>query len=260
MLQPSEIVGYAAKAAKVKGGYNISKTLILSFLAGAHIAMAGTIAILIGYGFPSLAAENPGLIKLLMGATFPVGLMLVVLTGGELFTGNTAYFIPSVMNHEQRYTRMLRNWALVWGGNFVGALFFGYFMVHLPHVLDAEPWQAGVEKIAYAKTHNSFFITTLKGIGANWLVCLAMWQGMASQTVSGKIAGIWWPVMVFVAAGYEHSIANMFFLPMAMFSGASDMSIADMFIKNLIPATLGNIIGGALFVGMAYWYTLGRKK
>ncbi len=256
MLQPNQIVEYAAKSAKLKGEYGFRKVIILSFLAGVYISMAGLIAIIAGYGMPSITDGNPGLVKLLMGATFPVGLMLVVLAGGELFTGNTAYFIPSVMNGEQPLKNMFRNWALVWCGNFIGALFFGYFLVHLTHVVDGEVWNNGFAKIAHSKTSYPFYVTMLKGVGANWLVCLAMWLAMASKNVTGKIIGMWWPVMVFVAIGYEHSIANMFFLPMAMFKGVTDITIIDLFVKNLIPATVGNIIGGSIFVAMAYWYSL----
>ncbi len=226
-------------------------------MAGAYIAMGGLISLLMGYGFPGIAEHNPGIIKLFMGAAFPIGLMLVVIAGGELFTGNCAYFIPSVMNGEQKACKMSRNWGLVWIGNFIGALFFAYFLVYLTHSINGESWLNGINKIATAKTSNPFYVTVLKGIGANWLVCLAMWLGMSSKTTAGKIIGIWWPVMVFVAIGYEHSIANMFFIPLAMFEGA-DISIVDLFVKNLIPATIGNIIGGALFVGLGYWYVYNK--
>ena len=253
MLTPKEIVSYAAKSAITKGEYSFSKVGALSFLAGAYIAMGGLLAILAGYGFPGISAENPALVKLLMGAAFPVGIMLVVLAGAELFTGNTAYFIPAVLNKQTTWQKMLRNWTLVWLGNFVGALFFTYFLVHLTHVMHYEPWLAGIESIAKAKTSNPFYVTFLKGVGANWFVCLAMWLGMSATSTGGKIIALWWPVMAFVAIGYEHSIANMFFLPLAMFNGF-ELSITDLFIKNLIPATLGNIVGGSLFVGVVYWY------
>ncbi|MGL5273098.1 MAG: formate/nitrite transporter family protein, partial [Phocaeicola sp.] len=198
----------------------------------------------------------------LMGATFPLGLMLVVLAGGELFTGNCAYFIPSVMNKEQAWKCAFRNWTLVWIGNFIGVLFFAYFLVSIPGLLQNDPWHTGIQKIAVAKISNPFLVTFLKGVGANWLVCLAMWLGMSAKETTGKIIGIWWAVMAFVTLGYEHCIANMFFIPMAMLEGA-DISVFDMFVKNLIPATLGNIVGGSFFVGGLYWYSyekLGKGK
>ncbi len=253
ILSPKEIVSYATEAAIVKGRYSIKKTLILSFLAGVYIAMGGALSILFGYGFPALSASSPALTKMLMGAAFPIGLMLVVLAGGELFTGNCAYFIPSTMGKRQPWKYAFKNWTLVWCGNFIGALFFAYFLVYLPGILHYEPWISGIEKIAVSKTSHTFFVTFLKGVGANWMVCLAMWMGMSAKDTMGKIAGIWWIVMAFVALSYEHCIANMFFIPMAMFEGA-DISMYDLFIKNLLPATLGNIAGGAIFVGGFYWY------
>ncbi len=259
ILTPQEIVKYAGKSAMVKGGYTTSKVLVLSFLAGAYIAMGSLLAIIAGYGFPGIAAENPAIIKLFMGAAFPVGLMLVVIAGGELFTGNTAYFITNTMCGRQPWSQMFRSWSLVWLGNFVGAVFFAYFFVHLTHSLSSEVWVEGVKSVAYSKVSNPFYVTFLKGIGANWLVCLAMWLGMSSKSTAGKIFGIWWPVMTFVAIGYEHSIANMFFIPIAMFEGA-DISIYQLLIVNLLPATLGNIVGGGFFVGMLYWYTYGDRK
>ncbi len=255
MLNPKEIVNYASESARQKGRYSLSKVGVLSFMAGVYIAMGGLIAVLVGYGVPGLADGNPAIPKLLMGMMFPVGIMMVVLAGGELFTGNTAYFIPAVLQGKTTWQRMLRNWSLVWIGNFVGALFFAYFLVYLTEVVNYEHWIAGFESIAKAKTSNPFYVTFLKGVGANWLVCLAMWLGMSAKTTSGKIMGLWWPVMVFVTIGYEHSIANMFFLPVAMMYGF-DLSVVDLIVVNLIPATLGNIVGGSVFVGFAYWYAL----
>lgn len=259
MRSPQEIVAYVNQSALVKGAYSVNKTLVLGFLAGVYISMGALLSIMLGYGFPGVAAMNPAMVKLLMGAAFPVGLMMISIAGGELFTGNCAYFIPNVMNRRQSVGVVLRNWTLVWLSNFVGALLFGYFLVYLTHLSHAPTTLDGFLSIAESKTSNPFYVTFLKGIGANWLVCLAMWLGMASKNVIGKIVGIWFPVMTFVAIGYEHSIANMFFIPVAMFEGF-DISIIDLFVKNLIPATLGNIVGGALFVGMLYGYLYDNKQ
>ena len=253
LLSPKEIVNYASDAAMEKGNYSIKKILILSFLAGAYIGMGGLISVLIGFGFPEFSAGNPALTKLLMGATFPIGLILVVLAGGELFTGNCAYFIPNVMSKRQPWKTALRNWSLVWSGNFVGALFFAFFLVAIPGIFHYEPWHTAIQNLAFSKLSNPFWVTFFKGVGANWMVCLAMWLGMSSKDTMGKIAGIWWPFMTFVAIGYEHCIANMFFIPMAMLEGA-DISFIDFVVKNLIPSTLGNIAGGAIFVGGFYWF------
>jgi len=259
MNTPKEVIGIVNKIAIAKGNYPISKTLILAFLAGAYIAFGGLLAIIVGGGSPGIAAENPGLAKFMFGAAFPLGLILVVIVGAELFTGNNAYFIPNVLTKKQRFNIMLKNWGLVYFGNFIGAVFVAYVITHLTHIVNGSPYVDAVHKIAIGKTSHTFLVTFLKGIGANWLVCLAVWQGMAAKDTTGKILAIWWPVMAFVAMGFEHSIANMYFIPLAIFEGV-DITWTTFIVKNLIPATLGNIVGGAVFVGMLYGYLFGKQK
>ncbi|MFI3305362.1 MAG: formate/nitrite transporter family protein [Rikenellaceae bacterium] len=258
MRSPQEIVEYVNKSALSKASTPLRKLLLLGFIGGAYIALGALFSVMMGYGFPGVSAENPSMIKILMGAAFPIGLVLIVLAGGELFTGCCAYFVPNVMEGRQRVATMARYCAIVWIMNFVGALFVGYFLVHLTHLSHYPTTQDGFFAVAAAKTSNPFYVTMLKGVGANWLVCLAVWLGMASKSVSGKILGIWLPVMTFVAIGYEHSVANMLFLPVAMMEGF-ELSIADLFIKNLIPATIGNILGGSILVGGFYWYLYDNK-
>lgn len=259
MNTPKEVIENINKLAQTKASYKLSKTLILSFLAGAYIAFGGLLAIIIGGGSPGIAAENPGLAKFLFGAAFPLGLILVVIVGAELFTGNNAYFIPNVLTKKQSFKTVLRNWGLVYIGNFVGALFVAYIITYLTHIVSSAPYSDAVQKIAIGKTSYTFLVTFLKGIGANWLVCLAVWQGMAAKDTTGKIFAIWIPVMAFVTMGFEHSIANMYFIPLAIFEGVG-VTWTTFIVKNLIPATLGNIVGGALFVGMLYGYLFGIEK
>ncbi len=258
MRSPKEIVEYINHSAELKERLPLNKLFVLGVMGGAYIAMGGLLSIIIGYGFSGAAAQNPSIIKLLMGATFPVGLIMIILAGGELFTGCCAYFIPNVMNRRQSWLTAVKFCTIVWITNFIGAMIFGYLVVYLPHISHYHPTIDGFLSIAEAKTSNPFYVTLLKGIGANWLVCLAVWLAAASKDVAGKILGIWFPVMTFVAIGYEHSVANMFFLPIAMLEGF-DLTIGDLFIKNLIPATIGNIIGGALFMGGLYWYVYDRE-
>ena len=251
MKTPYEVIEVASGLAFKKEKYSNMKTLTLAFLAGAYIAFGGLLAIIVGGGSPGIAAANPGLAKFMFGAVFPVGLILVVIAGAELFTGNTAYFVPNLMTKKQKPIAMFRNWFWVYIGNFIGALFVAYFLTHLTHLVDKKPFIDAVHSVAIGKTSNSFGVTFLKGIGANWLVCLAIWLGMAAKDVKSKIIALWWPVLAFVTFGFEHSIANMYFIPLAMFEGA-DISWTTFIIKNLIPATIGNIVGGGLFVGFIY--------
>ena len=257
-FSPQEIVEIATISSEKKAKYTTKQLLILSFMAGAYIAFGGLLAIAIGGGVPGIKAENPGIAKFLFGSVFPVGLMLVAIAGAELFTGNTAYFIPAVNSNRLKWKDLFRNWSIVYFGNFLGAIFLAYFITYLTGILSSDPWLTSTIEIALVKTSNPFYKTFLKGIGCNWLVCLAMWQAMAAKEIIGKIIGIWFPVMAFVALGFEHSIANMYFIPLAMFEGA-DITISSFIFKNLIPATLGNIIGGAFFVGGLYYKAYNTK-
>ncbi len=258
MRGPQQIVEYINSNATAKASLPTSKVVVASIIGGIYIAMGGLLSVVIGYGFPEISSGNPALTKLLMGATFPVGLIMIVLAGGELFTGCCAYFIPNTLSGRERWSTPLKYCSIVWVANFVGALLFGYLLVYLPHISHYEPTLDGFMRIAEAKSSNTFMVTLLKGIGANYLVCLAVWLGAASKSAAGKIMGIWFPVMCFVAIGYEHSVANMFFLPVAMLEGF-DLSIGELFVRNLIPSTIGNIIGGALCMGTVYWYLYDKK-
>ncbi len=242
-----------------KMGISTGRLLTLGFLAGAYIAFGGILAVIVGGGVPGIAADNPGLQKFIFGAVFPVGLMLVILAGAELFTGNTATCIPAVLNGSTRWTALARNWGLSYLGNFIGSLFIAYFLVYLTHLFASDPWHASIVSIANWKGTQDFMPLFLKAIGCNWLVCLAVWLAVAADDVTGKILGIWFPIMAFVAIGFEHSIANMFFIPAGMLYGAN-VTWAQFLLGNLVPVTLGNIIGGALFVGLAYWYIYGAPQ
>lgn len=251
-----EVVNHTAEAKKVMPS---KKTFVLALMAGGYIAMGSLLALIVGGAMPGLAASNPGLQKFFFGAVFPLGLILCAVAGAELFTGNTAYFIPSVLSKRMSVKVPLKNWGIVYFGNFIGSLIVAYFLVYLTGALMNSPSIDSAINIAIAKTSNPFYKTFLKGIACNWMVALAMWLAYASKDIASKVLGIWFPVMAFVAMGFEHCVANMFFIPVAIFHGA-DISWFDFIVKNLIPATLGNIVGGALFVGTAYWYVYDKKK
>lgn len=257
-LAPKDLVVKASEGAIYRSETSVPKTMVLAFLAGAYIALGSLLAVMVGGGVPGIAAENPGIQKFLMGAVFPIGLIMCAIAGADLFTGNTAYFIPPVMSRRLKVSQMLRNWTLVYIGNFIGALFVAYCMTYLTGLFESAPWHDSLLKIADAKTGNPFYKTFLKGVGANWLVALAMWLSFAANDISGKIAAIWFPVMAFVAMGFEHSVANMYFIPTAIFYG-SPVSWSEFILSNLIPATLGNIAGGGVMVGLMYWYVYGEK-
>jgi formate/nitrite transporter len=144
-------------------------------------------------------------------------------------------------------------WLIVYLGNFVGAVLVAWLLAYQTDILAEAPWSDFLEGLVVKKSSAGFWKTFVKGIGANWLVCLAVWMSYAAKDVGGKSLALWLPVMAFVALGYEHSIANMFCLPTGIFDGAN-LTWGAFMVKNLLPATLGNIVGGAVFVGAAYWY------
>lgn len=235
-----------------------ARLVILAILAGCYIALGGTLSLIAGYGLGA-DPSTPALQKLASGATFPIGLILVVVLGAELFTGNNALLIPAFMQRRCSAMTVAANWAIVYTGNFIGAVGFTILMVWATGLTAPEPYHSAIIGIGVAKTSMPWLTVMLKGIGANWCVCLAVWLALSGKTLTDKIAGCWWPVMAFVVLGYEHCIANMMYLPLAMLEGAP-VTVGDAIWRNLIPATIGNIIGGALFVGCVHaWLHLQKN-
>lgn len=257
---PQEITASTVEigARKASLTSKMPQLLTLSILAGAYIALGGALSVIAGFGFPGITADNPGLQRLLSGSVFPIGLILVVVLGAELFTGNNAMLIPAFMQRRCSAWQVIANWTIVYFGNFIGSLIFAWLLVYSAGMMDADPYRSAITGIASAKTSLPWLTVLIRGIGANWCVCLALWLALAGKGLIEKMAGCWFPVMAFVALGYEHSVANMFFIPTGMMLG-SDTSMSAFLIGNLLPATIGNILGGALFVGCLYAWLHLRK-
>jgi formate/nitrite transporter len=256
---PPKIAEQVSFSGTAKAKMPILKFILLSILGGAYISFGGLLFLFVAGGMPEMAATNPGLVKFLGAAMFPIGLIFVMIAGADLFTSDCAIMVFPVMEKNVKLKSLLRIWAFSYVFNFVGAVAVAYFFAHKVGFVEDLPWKEYLHKLAFKKTHSDFFTVFLKGIGANWLVCLGAWMGFAAKDVIGKCIGIWIPVMFFVAMGYEHSIANMFFIPAAIFTGAN-ITWTEFGINNLIPATLGNIVGGAVFVGYLYWYIYLKKE
>lgn len=253
---PVEVINSALKIGANKLSLqsdSYGRFALLTILAGIYIAFGATLSLIVGYGFPEAAASNPALQKILSGAVFPIGLILVVVLGAELFTGNNALLMPYWMSGRCSLRDVAVNWILVYLGNFVGSLLFVYVMVYTAGLTASEPYHSAIVGIAQAKVSMPWLTVFVKGIGANWCVCLAIWLALSAKSSGAKMFGCWFPVFAFVALGYEHSVANMFYLPCGMLEGA-DVTFLNMISANLIPATLGNIVGGALFVGCVHTY------
>lgn len=271
-LKPAEITDFVIKTAQDKVNGSLPKLLILSFLAGAFIAFAAEGSNMAAF---NLLAEYStyGLGRVLAGAVFGTGLMLVVLAGGELFTGNTL-ILAAVCDRKVKVARMLRNWTIVYVGNLIGSLFIAYMMMHSGLFSSGADLLGAVTiKIATNKVNLTFLQAFYLGIMCNWLVCLAVWLSYGAESMTGKIFAIFFPIWLFITSGFEHSVANMYYIPAGIMarsnpafiklvelSGVSQEMLSNLtwsgfFINNLIPVTLGNIVGGGLFVGIAYWYS-----
>lgn len=240
-----------------------SSVFILGVLAGAYIAFGGLLSTTVTFDM----APNFGIgfTKLTAGAAFSVGLMLVVIAGAELFTGNNL-MISSLMEKEITLKTMIGRWTLVYVANFIGSILLAllFYFSGLWKTGDGALSETAVN-IAYGKVTLSFSEALFRAIGCNWLVCLAVWMALAARDTVGKIFAIFFPITAFVAIGFEHSVANMYFIPTGIFlqswAGVSPtgafhpdaLGWISFLWKNLLPVTIGNVIGGGLFVGMSYW-------
>lgn len=250
---PKEIAREFAASGIYKSSLPILKFIIIAILGGAFIAFGGLLSVMVSGGMPGAGTDNPGLIKFVAGALFPIGLIMVSITGADLFTSDCTAFTLPLLKKQISVAIFIKFLVLSYVFNFVGTQFVAYFMSSGLGYFSHEPWQAYLHNYSAAKVNQEWGSVLVKGIGANWLVCLGMFMGYSAKDIMGKCIAIWIPVMLFVTLGYEHSIANMFFIPAAIYSGA-DILWSDFIIQNLIPATLGNLIGGGVFVGCVYWY------
>ena len=251
---PYEIADIFGTSSEAKAKTPFAKFAVMAIMGGIFIALGGLLTVVVAGNMNGIAL---GLVKFTAGALFPVGLIMVSVAGADLFTSDCAGMTLSTMQKKTVFADLLKVWALSYAFNFIGSQLVAYFMTYKTGILstDAVNYVTG---IANGKLKYSWDIVFLKGIGANALVCLGTWMGYAGKDIIGKSLGIWVPVMLFVTLGYEHSIANMFFIPTAIYSGA-DISWCQFICDNLIPATIGNIVGGAVFIGLAFGYVYNKK-
>ncbi|MGE5454723.1 MAG: formate/nitrite transporter family protein [Methylocystaceae bacterium] len=309
-LLPSEVAELACNISHKKVGLSIGQLVVLGVLAGAYVGFGANLATVVANDAAKYVGA--GITQLLFGAVFSVGLMLVVIGGAELFTGNNMYLMIGTLNGSCTWGDLGRNWVVVWIANLVGSLLLvsllviSYYGTLAPDTAALGLFKGAVGAkallIAKGKLELSWASVFARAILCNWLVCLAIWLALASQEVAGKILAIFFPIMAFVACGFEHSVANMFFIPMglavahfpaivdlaahsvlttqqaALLAGGNTLptdavaaiaqfraSLPGLFtwqhflLGNLLPVTLGNIVGGSLLVGTLYWYSYQRK-
>ncbi|MTI48448.1 formate/nitrite transporter family protein [Sporosalibacterium faouarense] len=277
ILKPNEIANETVEIGIKKTNRPAIKMFLLGILAGAFIAFASEGSNMAAFNLFA-KAETYGLGKVLSGAIFGTGLMLVILAGGELFTGNTL-IMTGVLEKKIKVSAMLKNWFFVYLGNFVGAVFIA-FLINQSGLLNSGANQLGAMtiKIASYKVGLSFGQAFILGVMCNWLVCLAVWMAYGAKDMTGKIFAMFFPIWLFVTSGFEHSIANMYYIPAgimakgnsALINAANLLGLTPeklnaltwkaFFTKNLLPVTLGNIIGGGVFVAVIYWYVYIRDE
>ena len=272
--KPAEILSYTNDVGIMKTQRSVKVVLILSFLAGVYIAFAAQGSNMAAYNLLA-NYESYGLGRLVKGVVFGAGLMLVIFAGAELFTGNML-IIVGVINKKVHLRKMLLNWFLVYTGNLLGALCIAWMMYH-SGLFNSSGGLLGAVTIRSAayKTTLDFFPAFILGVLCNWLVCLAVWVAYSAKDSVGKILLIFFVICLFATSGFEHSIANMYYIPAGILAKQNPqwLSIAQLtteqlaglnwvnyFIVNLLPVTLGNIFGGSILVGALYNYVLGGVK
>ncbi|MBN2733914.1 MAG: formate/nitrite transporter family protein [Methanomicrobiaceae archaeon] len=274
---PVAVISKTGEAGRYKVSLPVWNMLLRGFMAGAYIAMGAALATVCFTGVAEYLGD--GLAKFVLGAVFPLGLIIIVLTGAELFTGDAMFAPMAAFIHKTSWKSVLNLWLWVYIGNLAGSVVFAYMMAYGP----LTSWSPGgtgsatvfgvsavgiaLGKVSYAGIAATWSLF-LKAICCNWLVNLAILLGICADDAIGKIVGIWFPIMAFVACGFEHSVANMYFIPAGIFTkpyltieqiasfGADNLANLNwitLWTNNLIVVTIGNIVGGLLFVGLLYW-------
>jgi formate/nitrite transporter len=265
--KPVEIVQLAGDAGKYKGNLSAGNYLVRSFMAGLLIAVGGALATVCQTGLET--SMGPGFKSLVTGAVFPVGLIAIVLTGMSLFTGDTMLIPMAVFQKKSTWRKVFNAWFWVYIGNFIGSIFWAYLMSVGPFSKGGGPeitvFGKSAIAIAEAKTlpymavgAMGLWSAFMKAIACNLLVNLAILLALSSKNMIGKFFGIWFPIMAFVASGFEHSVANRYFIPAGIMVGAN-VTWGQFIQWNLIPVTLGNIVGGFLFIGAVYYYSFKKE-
>ena len=277
---PPKMVGLVGNAGVYKSKLSVFQFLLRGFMAGAYIAIGGALCTVCSTGVAPLLGA--GVAKMISGAVFPVGLIAIVLTGMELFTGDCMLVPMAAMMQRCTWGAVWKNWLWVYIGNLIGSLFYAYLMAVGPFVdgtatgvvvnaFGTNAINIAVAKILTYKAVGAVGVWScfMKAIGCNFLVNIAILLAITGDDVISKFFGIWFPIMAFVATGFEHSVANMYFLPAGKFltdwhpevinkiggllAANGGFSWGDIWGWNLIPVTIGNIVGGFLFIGVAYF-------
>ena len=275
ILSPAMIAEKTVSTGIQKANYSTFKTFLLAFMAGIFVAFGSLIATTATSGAKDILPY--GLIRLITGLTFSFALMMVLIAGSELFTGNIL-LVMAILEKKLTWMKMIRNWGVVYLGNLVGSIFMAAMVFGGGQYLQGHGIVGlNVLNIAETKTSLGWMQALILGVLCNLLVCLGVWMASSGKTTTDKILAVIPPITVFAAAGFEHSVANMYFIPMGLLvkhfgtpaffvsigqvpSDFSHLTIFNFLFNNLLPVTIGNIIGGGVFIGVFYWWVYLRKE
>ena len=246
MFSPAEIVDISIDNGIKKIQKPLTAKLILGFIGGSMISLGYLAYIRVAASIPADLAS----VQALVGASvFPIGLIVILLAGGELITGNMMAVGIAFFDKKVSFKELFINWVTITLANIVGALFVAYFFGYVVGLTHSGVYLEMLVSLAHHKIEASWVQAVISGIGCNWFVGLALWLCYGAKDGAGKILGIWFPVMIFVAIGFQHSVANCFVIPGAIFEGHATWMD---FLKNFVFVYLGNIIGGSIFVSGFY--------
>ena len=245
----NELIEYTSLMGVAKVNKKFKSKAILGFAGGALIALGFLACIRISALFQG---DLQGVGTFLGASIFPIGLIIIILAGGELFTGNIMVVSMSFYDKKVSFKQMSINWLQIFAFNAVGAIFVAYFLAYSTALLTEGVFLEKVVRLADLKINQTFIQALLSAIGCNWFVSMGVYLSYTSKSISGKILAAWFHVMTFIVVGFQHSVANLFLLPLAVFVGAYGW--ADV-LMNAIPVVIGNIIGGAVFVSALYYYS-----
>ena len=247
MHTPEEIMELSIHLGTKKIHKPILAKLILGFIGGAMISLGYLAYVRVSASIPESMAS---LTSLVGASVFPIGLLVILLGGGELITGNMMAVAIAFMDKKVTFSQLVKNWSVITFANIIGAIFVAYFFGHFVGLTHSGVYLDQVIHIADHKIAVSWWQALGSGIGCNWFVGLALWLSYGAKDAVGKVLTIWFPVMIFVAIGFQHSVANCFVIPAAIFEGQATWLE---FLSNFIPVYIGNIIGGAIFVSGFYY-------
>ncbi|KAF1837145.1 Formate/nitrite transporter [Decorospora gaudefroyi] len=257
---PLETLRLIEQAGLTKARLPLLDLITKSFLGGVFIALGSAFDLVVAGGAPSLRASNPSLATLLAALTFPIGFVIIILFNVELCTSNMFVLAYSTLRRRTSVWDLVRNWVVSYVFNIAGCLFYAGVLVYWSDTLSSPAQKSYAATGANARVNVNWAYNFTRGIMCNWLVGVAYFLATEARDVLGKIVAIWIPIWAFVAMGYQHSVANFLLVPVGLFYEGAQFGVGKFVWNSCVPVTLGNVVGGAFFMGFALWAVYGRYE